>query len=109
MPGSSASIADANTVLNAAVASVLEEFADKLEKAKDFNAALHTLIKRTVASHKRIIFNGNGYDDAWIREAVEERGLCNLKSTPDSLVALLDKKNIDMLTSQKPRSSPGTR
>ena len=101
MPGSSASIADANTVLNAAVASVLEEFADKLEKAKDFNAALHTLIKRTVASHKRIIFNGNGYDDAWIREAVEERGLCNLNSTPDSLVALLDKKNIDMLTSQK--------
>ena len=100
MLGSSNSIACANIMLNASVASVLEEFADKLEKAKNFNTALHNLIKTTIAEHKRIIFNGNGYDDAWIKEAVEKRGLLNLKTTPDAMPALLLKKNMDMLIGQ---------
>ena len=100
MLGSSNSIACANIMLNASVASVLEEFADRLEKAKNFNTALHNLIKTTIAEHKRIIFNGNGYDDAWIKEAVEKRGLLNLKTTPDAMPALLLKKNMDMLIGQ---------
>ena len=100
MLGSSNSIACANIMLNASVASVLEEFADKLEKAKNFNTALHNLIKTTIAEHKRIIFNGNGYDDAWIKEAVEKRGLLNLKTTPDAMPSLLLKKNMDMLIRQ---------
>lgn len=100
MLGSSNSIACANIMLNASVASVLEEFADKLEKAKNFNTALHNLIKTTIAEHKRIIFNGNGYDDAWIKEAVEKRGLLNLKTTPDAMPSLLLKKNMDMLIGQ---------
>ena len=100
MLGSSNSIACANIMLNASVASVLEEFADRLEKAKNFNTALHNLIKTTIAEHKRIIFNGNGYDDAWIKEAVEKRGLLNLKTTPDAMPSLLLKKNMDMLIGQ---------
>ena len=100
MLGSSNSIACANIMLNASVASVLEEFADRLEKAKNFNTALYNLIKTTIAEHKRIIFNGNGYDDAWIKEAVEKRGLLNLKTTPDAMPSLLLKKNMDMLIGQ---------
>ncbi len=100
MLGSSNSIACANIMLNASVASVLEEFADKLEKAKNFNTALHNLIKNTISEHKRIIFNGNGYDDAWIKDAVEKRGLLNLKTTPDAMPSLLLKKNMDMLIGQ---------
>ena len=97
MLGSSNSISCANIHLNAAVAEALKQFADELEKAEDFNAALHELIKRTIRDHKRIIFNGNGYDDAWIAEA-EKRGLLNLKTTADAMPRICDKKNVDMLT-----------
>ncbi|MCM1132656.1 MAG: glutamine synthetase III [Ruminococcus flavefaciens] len=98
MLGSSNSISCANIHLNAAVAEVLKQFADELEKADDFNTALHDLIRRTIKEHKRIIFNGNGYDDAWIAEA-EKRGLLNLKTTADAMPRICDKKNVDMLTS----------
>ena len=101
MLGSSNSISCANIMLNASVAQVFQEFADELEGAEDFESALHDLIKRTISEHKRIIFNGNGYDDAWIREATEERGLLNLRTTPDCMPVLLDKKNMDMLISQR--------
>ena len=84
MLGSSNSIACANIMLNAAVAQSLKLYADELEQAEDFNAALHELIKRTIKAHKRIIFNGNGYDDTWIREATEKRGLLNLRTTSRS-------------------------
>lgn len=97
MLGSSNSISCANIHLNAAVAEVLKQFADELEKADDFNTALHDLIRRTIKEHKRIIFNGNGYDDAWIAEA-EKRGLLNLKTTADAMPKICDKKNVDMLT-----------
>lgn len=98
MLGSSNSISCANIHLNAAVAEVLKQFADELEKTDDFNSALHDLIRRTIKEHKRIIFNGNGYDDAWITEA-EKRGLLNLKTTADAMPRICDKKNVDMLTS----------
>ena len=101
MLGSSNSIACANIMLNAAVAQSLKLYADELEQAEDFNAALHELIKRTITAHKRIIFNGNGYDDTWIREATEKRGLLNLRTTPDAIPELLKAKNIEMLTAQK--------
>ena len=98
MLGSSNSIACANIMLNSAVASVLRRYADALEGAEDFDAALHALIRSVIAAHKRIIFNGNGYDAAWLHEA-ERRGLSDLRTTPDCMPRLLDKKNIDMLTS----------
>ncbi len=98
MLGSSNSISCANIHLNAAVAEVLRQFADTLEKAGDFESALHDLIRETIKAHKRIIFNGNGYDDAWIQEA-EKRGLLNLKTTADAMPKICDKKNVDMLTS----------
>ena len=101
MLGSSNSIACTNIMLNAAVAESLKQYVDILEKADDFESALHDLIQKTIKEHKRIIFNGNGYDDAWIKEATEERGLLNLKTTPDALPCLLEKKNVDMLTSLK--------
>ena len=101
MLGSSNSIACANIMLNGAVADVLRGYADKLEKADDFETALHDLIKKSVSEHKRIIFNGNGYDDEWIKEATEKRGLLNLRTTPDALPTILEKKNTDMLTSLK--------
>ena len=100
MLGSSNSIACANIMLNAAVAQSLKIYADELEKAEDFSAALHELIKKTIREHKRIIFNGNGYDEAWITEATEKRGLLNLRTTPDAMPELLKKKNADMLISQ---------
>ena len=101
MVGSADSIACANIMLNAAVAESLKIYADRLEKAENFETALHDLIKKTIKDHKRIIFNGNGYDDAWIQEATEKRGLLNLRTTPDALPRILEKKNVDMLTSQK--------
>lgn len=101
MLGSSNSIACANIMLNAAVAYVLKGYADELEKAKNFETALHDLIRKSIIDHKRIIFNGNGYDDEWIREATEKRGLLNLRTTPDALPTILEKKNSDMLTSLK--------
>ena len=101
MVGSSDSIACANIMLNAAMAETLKEFADRLEGVPDFESALHDLIKETIKAHKRIIFNGNGYDDAWIKEATEKRGLLNLRTTPDALATVLEKKNVEMLTSLK--------
>ena len=101
MVGSSDSIACANIMLNAAMAETLKEFSDRLEGVSDFESALHDLIKETIKAHKRIIFNGNGYDDAWIKEATEKRGLLNLRTTPDALATVLEKKNVDMLTSLK--------
>ena len=101
MVGSSDSIACANIMLNAAMAETLKEFSDRLEGVSDFESALHDLIKETIKAHKRIIFNGNGYDDAWIKEATEKRGLLNLRTTPDALATVLEKKNVEMLTSLK--------
>lgn len=101
MLGSSNSIACANIMLNTAVAESLKIYADRLENADNFEEKLHEMIRKTIKDHKRIIFNGNGYDDAWIKEATEERGLSNLKTTPDAMPHLLDKKNVDMLTSHK--------
>ncbi|MCR4660780.1 MAG: glutamine synthetase III [Clostridia bacterium] len=98
MLGSSNSISCANIMLNSAVAESLKIYADRLENEKDFEAALHNMIKKTIKDHKRILFNGNGYDDAWIKEA-EKRGLVNYKTTPDCMPHLLDKKNVEMLTS----------
>jgi len=98
MPGSSLSIAGPNFVLNTAVAEVLKQFADELEGSKDFTASLNSLIKRTISEHKRIIFNGNGYDDAWIMEALK-RGLPNLKTTPDCMPCFLSEKSVKLFTS----------
>ncbi len=101
MLGSSNSIATCNTILNAAVADVLREYADALEGSADFNTDLHKLLQKSIKEHKRIIFNGNGYDDSWIDEAVNKRGLLNLRTTADAYPVLLEKKNVDMLTSLK--------
>ncbi|PWM70009.1 MAG: glutamine synthetase type III [Clostridiales bacterium] len=101
MLGSSNSIACANIMLNSAVAESLKLFADELEKSANFDADLQSLIRKTIKDHKRIIFNGNGYDDSWIKEATEKRGLLNYRTTPDCIPHLLDKKNVDMLTSHK--------
>ena len=101
MLGSSNSIACANIMLNAAVAESLKIYADRLENVDDFETALHDMIKKTIKDHKRIIFNGNGYDDAWIKEATEERGLLNLRTTPDAMPAMIADKNAKMLTAHK--------
>jgi len=101
MLGSSNSIACANIMLNAAVAESLKIYADRLENVDDFENALHDMIKKTIKDHKRIIFNGNGYDDAWIKEATEKRGLLNLRTTPDAMPAMIADKNVKMLTAHK--------
>lgn len=98
MLGSSDSIACANIMLNTSVAEELKQFADELEGAKDFHAALSALIKRVIKEHGRIIFNGNGYDEKWVKEA-EKRGLLNLKTTPDAIARYLDEKNVKLFTS----------
>ena len=100
MLGSSASIATCNVVLNTAVAESLKQFADRLEGADDFNDELNKLICETIRKHKRIIFNGNGYDDAWLKEA-EKRGLLNLRTTPDCLPYFIEPKNIELFASHK--------
>ena len=100
MPGSSASIATPNTILNTVIAQELKEFADILEKADDLNTAIHDLIIKTLNDHKRIIFNGNGYDVSWVEEA-KRRGLSNYASTPEALSHYLDKKNVDVLLNNK--------
>lgn len=100
MLGSSSSVSCTNVVLNTAVAEELKQFADTLEAAEDFEEALHELIKKTITEHKRIIFNGNGYDDAWIAEA-EKRGLLNLRTTPDCLPYSISDKNIKLFTDHK--------
>ncbi|MBR0145250.1 MAG: glutamine synthetase III [Eubacterium sp.] len=99
--GSSNSIACANIMLNAAVAESLRQYADELEKAENFQAALHDLIKRVIVEHERILFDGNGYGEEWVKEATEVRGLSNLKTTADAMPKLLDEKNMEMLIRHK--------
>ena len=100
MLGSSASVSTPNIVLNTAVAETLKQFADVLEGVENFENALHELIKKTITEHKRIIFNGNGYDEAWLAEA-KKRGLLNLKTTPESLPYFAHEKNITLFTSHR--------
>ncbi|MCR5172441.1 MAG: glutamine synthetase III [Treponema sp.] len=95
--GSSLSISGPNVVLNTIVAETLDEFATQLESAKDLNTELQALIKKTVKEHKKIIFNGNGYDDEWVKEA-KKRGLMNLKTLPDAMEHYLDRQNIEMFS-----------
>ncbi|MBQ7368385.1 MAG: glutamine synthetase III [Clostridia bacterium] len=100
MLGSASSVSAPNVMLNTAVAEILKRFADELENATDFETALHELIKRVIREHKRIIFNGNGYDDKWLAEA-EKRGLLNLKTTPDALPYLVKEKNVALFTEHR--------
>ena len=97
MLGSSQSIASPNVVLNTIMAEELGQFADQLEKAEDFQSALQELLQETFTAHQRIIFNGNGYDDAWVAEAAR-RGLANLRDTVDCMPAYIDRKNVDLFT-----------
>ena len=92
-PGSSQSIAKSNIVINTAVAESLRQYADALEGAEDFTLALHDLIRDTIRAHRRILFNGNGYDNHWPEEA-QRRGLMNLRTTPEALEHLTDEKNV---------------
>ena len=101
MLGSSESTACANIMLNTAVAEILRQYADELENADNFDEALHALIQKTIKEHKNILFNGDGYDEAWIKEATEKRGLLNLKTTVDAIEALKDPKNRELLSSHK--------
>ena len=96
MPGSSQNLSDADTVLNTAVAKSLHDYADELEGAEDFESAVIALIKRTIHDHRRVIFNGDGYTEAWEKEA-ERRGLPNAKYTPLAMKALLADKNIRLM------------
>ena len=100
MLGSTFSVAGPNIVLNTSVAEVLSGFADILENSSDFQASLNDLIVKTIKEHKRIIFNGNGYDEAWVLES-EKRGLLNLRTTPDALPSLIAPKNIELFTKHK--------
>ena len=100
MVGSADSIADANTVINTAVTQVLTGFYEVLSNAEDFTAALHDLVRDTIKNHKRILFNGNGYDEKWTKEA-EKRGLSNLRTTPEAIPHLLDEKNIKLFVDNK--------
>ena len=97
MLGSEQSISGPNIALNTIVAEELSQFADKLEKSKNFNKDLQKLLQQTIKEHKRIIFNGNGYDDSWIGEAAS-RGLSNLTNTPEAMRAYISKKNIKLFT-----------
>ena len=96
-PGSKLSCAGPMTILNTIVAEVLDQFYDKLKDADDFQDALDKLIKETIAENKRIIFNGDGYSEDWVKEA-EKRGLLNLRSTPDAIPVYLYDKNVDVLS-----------
>jgi glutamine synthetase len=100
MVGSSQSIATPNTYINVAVAQVLREFADKLEKAADKKAAIHELVKESYGKHRRVVFNGNGYSDEWVKEA-ERRGLPNVKSSPDALQTLVSSEIISLFEAHK--------
>jgi glutamine synthetase len=95
MLGSASSISDTNVMINTIVADVFSEFADRLEKAEDFDSEVNTIIKETVNTHRRIIFNGDGYSHEWEEEA-ERRGLLNLRSTVDALPLLKSEKNIEL-------------
>ena len=100
MLGSSFSISDPNTVMNTAVAEVLDEFATRLEAAEDFSEELNNVIRETLKEHSRIIFDGNNYSEEWVKEA-ESRGLSNLRTTVDALPKMLDEKNIELFTKYK--------
>ena len=100
MVGSSFSLAGPNITINTIVADSLRQFADELEGAKDFNAALHDLVVREIKAHKRIIFNGNNYAPEWAEEA-EKRGLLNLKNAAEALPHFADKKNIELFERNK--------
>ena len=100
MPGSHQSVAGSNAILNTIVADVLSEFADILEQAENFQTALNNLIRTTITKHKRIIFNGNGYDDSWPIEA-HARGLSNYRSAAEAIPHLIDQHNIDVLAKHK--------
>ena len=100
MLGSSASISECNVVINTIVAESLRQFADILDKSENFDETIHKIIQDVIKKHKRIIFNGNGYDEAWHREA-EKRGLLNLKTTPDALPHYMDEKNVKLFTEHK--------
>ena len=108
MPGSKLSVAGPNTILNTIVAEVLDQFADELEKADNFQDALDDLIKRTISENKDIIFNGNGYSAEWTEEAAK-RGLLNLKSTPEAIPHLVDQKNIDVFVNHGVYTEPELR
>jgi glutamine synthetase len=95
MVGSADSIASPNTTLNAIVAEAFCEAADQLEKAKDFNKAVHDMIKKNFTEHQRVIFNGNGYSDEWVAEA-EKRGLPNIKSSIEAAASLTTKKAVKL-------------
>ncbi len=97
--GSNLSISGPNTILNAILADTLFVFADELEKAKNFDKELQVLIKREITAHWRILFNGNGYGEAWVKEA-EQRGLKNYRTTPDSMEHYLDSKNLELFERQ---------
>jgi glutamine synthetase len=97
MVGSAFSIAGPNIALNTVVAEILRQFADSLEKSKDFKGDLAALVKKTLNEHKRIIFNGNNYAPEWVTEA-EKRGLSNLKTTIEALPAFISKKSIDLFS-----------
>lgn len=98
--GSSASISGPNIVLNTAVAEILSEFADRLEKAEDLEKEVHDLIKETFIKHKRIVFNGNNYSEEWVQEATK-RGLSNLKTTVDAMPEFISKKSVDLFVKHK--------
>ena len=100
MVGSSFSLAGPNIVINAVVADTLRQFADELEAAPDFTAALHALVVRTIRENKRIIFNGNNYSPEWTEEA-KRRGLCNLKNAAEALPHFADEKNIALFERMK--------
>ena len=102
MLGSAASVANPNIILNTAVAESLRQFSEVLEgvPASELEATVHKLLKDTIAAHKRVIFNGNGYTDEWVEEA-EKRGLYNLKSTPDAVPHFTDEKNVKLFTEHK--------
>ena len=99
MVPSSGCIADANTVLNTIAAEAFGAFADELEKAEDFEAALHALIRREMTAHQRIIFNGNGYTDEWVAEATR-RGLPNLRSMVDAVPELVKPASVALFAHQ---------
>ena len=95
MPGSNKGVSDANTVLNTAVAESLRTFAELLEKSDDIDKTIHSIVKYTIKAHQKILFSGNGYNDAWVGEA-KKRGLCNYPTTPDALAHLTDEKNVKL-------------
>ena len=100
MLGASASVSDSNIVINTAVAESLRQFADRLENATDFETELNLLIRETIKKHKAIIFNGNGYDDKWVKEA-GNRGLKNYSTTPEAISHYLDEENVELFTLHK--------